>query len=322
MSKLARTIPVAAIAATVLIAMPSGAGAATFSNTTAITIPSGAPGTTSGPASPYPSTIGVTGLPGNVVDVNVTLIGLSHTCMSDLRFLLVGPGGQKTILLSTVGPYTGCEPDIVGGTIGIDDEAATTYPCNAVPSGTFKPTAEPASGVECSGPPVVFPAPAPPEPYPVALSAFDGAPAAGTWSLFVFDQFGEDVGSLLAWSLDLTTPATTPAQPAACKGKAATIVGTNGNDSLVGTPGADVIAGLGGNDTISGLAGNDVICGGAGKDTLKGGPGNDFLSGQKGNDKLFGQKGKDKLSGKKGKDLCVGGPGKETAKGCEVEKSI
>jgi len=109
---------------------------------------------------------------------------------------------------------------------------------------------------------------------------------------------------------------------ATCKGKPATIIGTNGNDVLKGTPGKDVIVGLAGNDKLSGLAGNDLICGGAGKDTLKGGSGNDFLSGQKGNDKLYGQKGNDKLSGKKGKDLCVGGPGKDKAKGCEKTKSI
>jgi hypothetical protein len=107
-----------------------------------------------------------------------------------------------------------------------------------------------------------------------------------------------------------------------CKGQQVTVAGTNGPDQLVGTTGRDVISSLGGNDKASGLAGNDVICGGVGKDTLKGGPGNDFLSGQKGKDKLVGQKGKDKLSGKKGKDVCVGGAGTDKAKGCENTKSI
>jgi Ca2+-binding RTX toxin-like protein len=98
-----------------------------------------------------------------------------------------------------------------------------------------------------------------------------------------------------------------------CKGKPATIVGTNGNDVRSGTPGKDVIVGLGGNDTLSGIAGNDVICGGAGEDTLKGG---------KGKDSLLGQKGKDTLKGGGGKDLCKGGKGNDTASKCEVEKSI
>jgi CSLREA domain-containing protein len=89
---------------------------------------------------------------------------------------------------------------------------------------------------------------------------------------------------------------------ATCKGKAATIVGTNGAEKLKGTSRKDVIAALGGKDTVSGLAGNDVICGGGGKDTLKGGKGNDTLLGQKGNDTLKGGPGNDKLKGGAGKD--------------------
>jgi Ca2+-binding RTX toxin-like protein len=96
-------------------------------------------------------------------------------------------------------------------------------------------------------------------------------------------------------------PTTVPAPPT-CKGKAATIVGTNGPDTLTGTPAADVIAALGGNDKASGLAANDTICGGAGKDTLKGGKGNDKLLGEAGKDTLKGGPGKDKLKGGAGKD--------------------
>jgi len=87
-----------------------------------------------------------------------------------------------------------------------------------------------------------------------------------------------------------------------CKGRPASIVGTDGADKLMGTAAPDVIAGRGGKDTIFGLAGNDRICGGAGKDTLKGG---------KGNDKLYGQKGRDTLKGGPGKDKLKGGPGKD-----------
>jgi Ca2+-binding RTX toxin-like protein len=89
---------------------------------------------------------------------------------------------------------------------------------------------------------------------------------------------------------------------ATCKGKPASIVGTNGNDVRKGTSGKDVIVGLGGNDKLSGLARNDVICGGAGKDTLKGGKGKDTLLGQKGKDTLKGGAGTDTLKGGAGKD--------------------
>jgi Ca2+-binding RTX toxin-like protein len=107
-----------------------------------------------------------------------------------------------------------------------------------------------------------------------------------------------------------------------CRGKAATVIGTNAADKLSGTSAADVITALDGNDKASGLAGNDVICGGKGNDTLKGGAGNDQLSGQKGNDKLSGQKGNDKLSGKAGNDSLKGGPGKDVCKGGKGKDTV
>jgi Ca2+-binding RTX toxin-like protein len=79
-----------------------------------------------------------------------------------------------------------------------------------------------------------------------------------------------------------------------CRGRPATITGTEGNDTLMGTAGSDVIVGLGGRDDISGLAGNDLICGGSGRDTLRGGKGNDRLYGEAGKDILRGGAGRDK----------------------------
>ena len=100
-----------------------------------------------------------------------------------------------------------------------------------------------------------------------------------------------------------SVPAPNPSTAAAdCKGKPATIVGTEGSDVRKGTSGEDVIVGLGGNDKLSGLASNDLICGGDGKDTLKGGKGNDTLLGQKGKDTLKGGAGNDKLKGGAGQD--------------------
>jgi hypothetical protein len=117
------------------------------------------------------------------------------------------------------------------------------------------------------------------------------------------DGFGDETQDLCPIDAAIQGPCPQPAAPApTCKGKPATIVGTDGVDKLSGTPAEDVIAALGGNDTASGLADNDVICGGAGKDTLKGG---------KGNDKLYGGVGKDTLRGGPGKDKLKGGPGKD-----------
>ncbi len=100
-----------------------------------------------------------------------------------------------------------------------------------------------------------------------------------------------------------------------CAGRLATILGTDGNDTLVGSAGPDVIHGLGGNDTIAGLGGDDLLCGDAGNDVLRGGGGNDTLAGGLGKDKLYGQGGRDKLSGEGGNDRLIGGGGNDLLRG-------
>jgi subtilisin-like proprotein convertase family protein len=172
----------------------TGPSTATFSTVGPITIPAGAPGLTSGAAAPYPSTIAVSGLTGTVSKVTVKLNGLSHTFPGDIDILLAGPGGQKLLLMSDVGGGT----DAVNATLTFDDAAA---PIGAtVISGTFSPTN--------SGTGDVFPAPAPAGPYPdpQQLSVFNGSNPNGTWSLYVFDDAGADVGSIAGgWSLNITT---------------------------------------------------------------------------------------------------------------------
>jgi CSLREA domain-containing protein len=114
-----------------------------------------------------------------------------------------------------------------------------------------------------------------------------------------------------------------PAAPAAvtCKGKAATIVGTAGNDVLVGTASRDVVAAKAGGDKVKTKGGKDLVCAGKGKDKARGGGGNDKLLGQGGKDTLKGAGGNDKLRGGKGRDKCNGGPGTDKAT-CEVETNI
>jgi acid phosphatase type 7 len=87
-----------------------------------------------------------------------------------------------------------------------------------------------------------------------------------------------------------------------CFGRAATIVGTPGNDRLRGTEHPDVIAGLGGNDTIVGLGGNDRVCGGAG------------------NDHIYAGAGFDLIDGGKGVDICQAGSDARVEAGCELPK--
>ena len=83
-------------------------------------------------------------------------------------------------------------------------------------------------------------------------------------------------------------------EPPMCKGRSATIVGSDEDDRLKGSKFADVIAGIGGRDRIRGVAGNDRLCGGKGRDRLRGGPGNDKLLGQQGRDSLNGGPGTDR----------------------------
>jgi len=120
-----------------------------------------------------------------------------------------------------------------------------------------------------------------------------------------------------------------------CRGVAASIAGTTGDDVLLGTPGPDVIAGLGGNDRIVGRAGRDLVCAGggadyigagsaadrvfagAGADRLLGRGGLDLLKGSAGNDVLKGGRGDDRLRGGRGFDRCRPGPGLNSVRGCE-----
>jgi len=127
----------------------------------------------------------------------VTLKGLSHTWPDDLDVLLVGPGGQKVLLMSDAGAGN----DINNVTLTFDDAAASNLPDNsAIGSGTYKPTDFVTGDT--------FPSPAPAGPYGTALSVFNGLNPNGTWSLYVLDDEAGDSGSIAGgWSLDFTFPA-------------------------------------------------------------------------------------------------------------------
>ena len=87
--------------------------------------------------------------------------------------------------------------------------------------------------------------------------------------------------ALAGFALVAPLVAVVPASAAAgtCDGRAATHLGTPGDDVLTGTNGDDVMVGLGGDDTISGFLGNDVICGDEGTDRLAGFAGDDRIFG-------------------------------------------
>lgn len=177
----------------VLTAIPAFAATGTFSNSTPISIPNGAPGTTSGPADVYPSNIVASGFTGNITDVNVSLLDFSHTFPDDVNVLLVGPGGQNVLLMSDAGSGT----DVNNLNLTFDQAAGAAIPDGGpLVSGTYLPSIYT---------PQDFPAPAPVQPYGTSLDLFNGTAPNGTWSLYVFDDAGADVGSIAGgWSLEIT----------------------------------------------------------------------------------------------------------------------
>jgi subtilisin-like proprotein convertase family protein len=177
---------------------PVRAQPVTFSNATPITIPG------AGKASPYPSTIAVSGLAGVITDVNVTLTGLSHTFPNDVDVLLVGPGRHNVMLLSDVGGG----PNINDVSLTFDDAAPAALPnATVVVSGTYRPTNHAGN----DGLVESLPAPAPAGPHGTTLSVFSGTDPNGIWRLFVRDDQGGDVGTIAGgWSLTLATGDVTP----------------------------------------------------------------------------------------------------------------
>lgn len=203
----------------------------TFNNAAAITIPASGTGNANpaSPATPYPSNIVVSGMSGSIIKVTVSLNGLSHTATNDIDMLLVGPTGAKIIFLSDIGGGS--------GTINITfDDAAATQAANPLSSGTFRPVDVSTSAIDN------FPAPAPAvaaadEAAPgfggggtaTFASKFAGTAPNGTWSLYVVDDVGGDIGSISGgWSLTVTSGV--PAAPTT------TILASSQNPSFTTAP--------------------------------------------------------------------------------------
>ena len=135
---------------------------------------------------------------------------------------------------------------------------------------------------------------------------------------------------------NLDTEVTQVVQPTGgptCKGRQATIVGTEADETINGTNKKDVIVALGGHDVVFGFDGKDTICGGTGNDTirgqadadlLRGSSGNDVLRGATGSDNVGGGAGRDRLSGGLFADILKGGPGRDRCNGgpgADIERS-
>ncbi|MCC6726929.1 MAG: proprotein convertase P-domain-containing protein, partial [Saprospiraceae bacterium] len=129
------------------------------------------------------STLNVTSS-GFVDDINLTNLYIMHTWVGDLRVELTSPSGTTIAIFGN--PNSGdCQDDDIS--VSFDDEASFTYAdfsqacSNNVPAieGSFQPLE--------------------------LLSAFNGQPAAGVWTLTVYDDVNQDGGALQSWGLDIST---------------------------------------------------------------------------------------------------------------------
>ena len=167
----------------------NGGTTQTFTNSLPISIPD------SGSAGSYPSTIAVSGMPGIISKMTVKLNDLSHSYPDDLDILLVGPGGQKVLLMSDAGGGS----DAVSANVIFDSATTTSLPDNSqISSRTYRPT-----NYGSTDP---FIAPAPGAPYGTNLGVFSGTSPNGSWQLFVLDDEAKDLGSIAGgWELIITT---------------------------------------------------------------------------------------------------------------------
>jgi uncharacterized repeat protein (TIGR01451 family) len=143
----------------------------------------------------------VSGLAGLVTKLTVTVANISHTFPDDIDMLLVGPGGQKAVLMSDAGSSSSTANPIANVTIKFDDAAATSIPdSNQIVSATYHPANWFGVGSADSFPGI-------PGPYTNAsLSIFSNTPPNGVWSLYVVDDETGDVGNIAGgWTLGITT---------------------------------------------------------------------------------------------------------------------
>ena len=162
-----------------------GDAVSAFSNKSGISIP------TSGIASPYPSSINVSGLVGDVNKVKVVIDGFSHGFPEDVDMVLVSPDGTEVALMSDVG---GNDP-VSDLRFEFDDDAVDVLDANPLTSGSFQPSN---IGAGDSLPTIGSGA-------GTLLDDFAGSDPNGTWSLFVNDDNPPDSGSIDAWHLILQT---------------------------------------------------------------------------------------------------------------------
>ncbi len=177
-----------------------------FANTSAITINDSPGSGFVATATPYPSTISVSGVVGSITNVSVHLSNLTHPTVGDIDMVLVGPSGAGSILMSDVG---GANP--VSSISFTLDQGGIFLPSPPADGGVYQPR-DSTSTLRCALD--SFPAPGPGTIPTANLGNFNGLSGAsvnGTWSLYIVDDCTGNTGSLGGgWSLTITTDGTAP----------------------------------------------------------------------------------------------------------------
>lgn len=203
-------VPVSVVTTTTIINTSFVTTTSTLANSNPISIPS------TGAATPYPSTVQ---FDGSFIISGASLFGIfgfTHPSPDDVEILLVSPSGQSVLLMNNVGDNISVSNiDILWSNVG-----STLLPCGTGPiissnlmtqSPLYVPT-------DCGGGTNFIP-PAPSGPYSTSLSSLVGTDAAGTWSLYVYDDTATGSGSIFnpnafgpgqgaSWAFQLATTIT------------------------------------------------------------------------------------------------------------------
>lgn len=142
-------------------------------------------------ASPYPSTITVSGVTGTITSVRVKLNAFTHSFPADVDIFLVAPDGKVAVVMSDA---LGGE-DLIDVNFVFDDDAPTVIPAGTTASaGTYRPfdyTANEALPPGATGPLLS------------SLTDLAAGGANGSWKLYVRDDAAEDTGDIGSWTLEI-----------------------------------------------------------------------------------------------------------------------
>jgi subtilisin-like proprotein convertase family protein len=147
------------------------------------------------PASPYPKNLVISGITGTVDAVGID-VSLNHSWVGDIDMLLVGPLGQRLMLMSDVVERS--TPNPLPATIM---DGAPPFPSSSV----WVPIEQSFFAPTDYSPGETLPSPAPGAPNITTMAGFNGVNPNGTWQLFVVDDTTVDTGTIGQTNLLITT---------------------------------------------------------------------------------------------------------------------